>query len=127
MTDKGNSYATDARFSGYYLEDSYVLAISERDRNLAFELEAVLTPSHPEYRPPPPTEQHCYRNAHLVFQDVRDIRWQRKCGNSFVDAQGERDLGNIDSFLIFPDGRYQLAGDWGEVELLAGKACMSLD
>lgn len=124
---QGTSYATDPRFSGYYLEDSYVLSIRESDGSLVFELEAVLTPSHPEYRSPPPTEQHCYRNAKLAFEDVQRVEWQRRSRNTFVDAQGEKDLGNIDSFVIFPDGRYKLAGDWGQVEVQANVACLSLE
>ena len=49
-----------------YLEDSWVLAIQPSSPSLAFDLDVVLTPSHPNYRGARPGEQHDYRRARLV-------------------------------------------------------------
>lgn len=39
-------------FSNFYFEDSYVLSIDEVAGLLVFELDAVLTKSHPQYEEP---------------------------------------------------------------------------
>jgi len=98
-----------------YLEDSFVLAIRERSHELCFELEAVLTPEHPDYVAPPGNEQYCYRRGTLCF-DAAQINWLRRSEGRYRDASGEEDLGNIDVFLA-EEGRYYLEGDWGGVEI----------
>ena len=42
-----------------YLEDSWVIRISETPGTVAFDLEAVLTPTHGRYTPSKPGEQYC--------------------------------------------------------------------
>lgn len=64
--------------AGLYLEDSYVLAISETPRRLSFMLDAVLTPAHPRYRAPLPGEQHCYATGVLIFEGITTIEWIRR-------------------------------------------------
>ena len=109
-----SDYTQFSNLSGVYLEDSYVLAISELPRQLLFRMEAVLTPENPRYQPPRPGEQYCYAVGDLVFDEVTQIEWIRESPNRYVDAAGEEDLGNIDS-LTKEDGKYQVEGDWGEV------------
>lgn len=53
--------------AGVYLEDSYALGITETPDSLAFTLEAVLTPDHPNYHEPKPGEKYCYVNANLTI------------------------------------------------------------
>lgn len=126
MAEPGFSYAKDNRFSAYYFEDSYVLRIEEDNAKILFELELVLTPDHAEYQPPPSSVQHCYRRARLVFDNLKSVHWKRRSRVSFVDGDGERDLGNIDSFTIFPNNEYKLEGDWGDLELVAGTVSIEL-
>jgi len=98
-----------------YLEDSFVLAIKENVRGLVFELDAVLTPRHHEYAPPPRNEQYCYRRGKLIF-DAAKVTWLARTEARYTDASGEEDLGNIDVFT-FQGNRYHLEGDWGSVEI----------
>jgi hypothetical protein len=106
--------------SGVYLEDSFVLAISELPHTLSFTLEAVLTPEHPSYHDPLPGERYCYADAALVFDNVTTIEWITQSTNRFVDANGDEDLGNIDR-LVSDGGSYLVNGDWGEVRVRCGK------
>jgi hypothetical protein len=101
-----------------YLEDSYVLDIVARSGWVTFVLDLVLTPGHPSYRPPQPSEQHCYRRAELAFEGVRTLLWRHSQLPPARDATGETDLGSIDSFVEV-DGRYLLEGDWGSMEVQA--------
>jgi hypothetical protein len=90
--------------SGVYLEDSYVLAIHEYDDRLIFDLDAVLTESHPSYEPPKDGDQYCYRRALLSFSGVSSVEWARKRFIQFTDASGDGDC-------------CSLAGDWGNVRI----------
>ena len=104
--------------AGLYLEDSYVLAISETPRRLSFMLDAVLTPAHPRYRAPLPGEQHCYATGVLIFEGITTIEWIRRSPLRSVDAAGNVDVGNIDSLTV--DGAsWRIEGDWGQVRLLS--------
>jgi hypothetical protein len=59
-------YKSFPGLAGVFLEDSYVLGISESSEQLVFHLDAVLTPEHPAYQPPRPGEHYCYANGSLV-------------------------------------------------------------
>ncbi|WP_432850487.1 hypothetical protein ACQPXB_08050 [Amycolatopsis sp. CA-161197] len=99
-----------------YLEDSYVLAINERPDSVSFTLDLVLTPGHPRYHAPPPDEQYCYADALLAIVNATKIDWITRSAQTYRDAAGEEDLGNIDS-LQYHDGYYDIAGDWGHVRV----------
>lgn len=98
----------------YYLEDSFVLAINENERSLTFNLDVVLTETHPAYTQPKPGEQYCYANGLLVFDRLSGIDWLSRDFRTNTDAAGEEDLGNID-FLKQEGNTWRLGGDWGEV------------
>ncbi len=112
--------ATFAELAGVLLEESYVLAIDERDGAVEFALDAALTPSHPRYRPPAANEQYCYRRGQLVVAGAGLIRLRRSGARPATDAAGERDFGNIDSMhQVDSDGRdsWAMDGEWGELEV----------
>ncbi|WP_213572806.1 hypothetical protein [Rhodococcus sp. USK13] len=111
-----SDYTQFSNLSGVYLEDSFVLGISELPRQLSFKMEAVLTPENPHYRPPNSGEQYCYAVGELVFDEVTQIEWITESPNRYTDAAGEEDLGNIDS-LTKEDGSFHVEGDWGEVRI----------
>lgn len=50
-------YETIPGLEHIYLEDSWVLGVSETDSSLTFDLEAVLTEHHPDWQPPRAGEQ----------------------------------------------------------------------
>ncbi len=105
-----------AQLAHVYLEGSWVLALWPSDNMLAFDLDAVLTQEHPEYRGPAPGEHYDYRRARLTLQG------QVSCALSGAqparDASGTEDLGNIDSWTLADAGVSLLAGDWGEARVL---------
>lgn len=113
-------YDTLPGMDAVYLEDSYVLDIAQDDHELRFDLELVLTPNHPEYRPPGRDEAHCYRRATLTFTGYREAVWADRTGAVFTDATGETDRGNIDTFTA-EDDTYRLSGDWGAVTIHGGR------
>lgn len=97
-----------------YLEDSYVLGISESEANVDFLLDLVLTEDHPAYAAPRDDEQYCYRRALLRFPNVTRAAWDTRVVVPARDATGSVDYGSIDTFVV--DRRsYRLTGDWGSV------------
>jgi hypothetical protein len=113
MTD----YCKMSGLENIYLEDSFVLTISESSNELAFLLDLVLTEEHSLYSDLNEDEQYCYKRARLTFKECKAIKWVEKTNNQFSDSSGEIDLGNIYSFT--KDGEENhLIGDWGEVTLV---------
>ena len=122
----GKPYREFPGLHGYYLEDSYVLAIRIAADVIEFELEVVLTPDHPEYRAPSPGEQHCYRRGRLAFANPSGLTFSTAGRvHPAIDAAGERDFGNIDSLLL-RDGKYRAEGDWGTIEVASDPPQMVL-
>ena len=114
--------------AGVYLEDSWVLELAPSDYGLSLRLETVLTPEHPLYEPPKPGQQHCYRLGWLSLraEDPMDIRLS---GNPpATDATGERDFGNVDSFVFNPaENRWELEGDWGRASVFSPEVTLEFD
>jgi hypothetical protein len=109
-------YTQYPNLRGVYLEDSFVLGITETPGHFTFTLEAVLTPEHPDYHDPLPGEQYCYAEGELIFADASRVEWLKRSTNRYVDAAGHEDLGNIDS-LTSDHHTFVVEGDWGEVRI----------
>ncbi len=124
VPDSESTPTYDAAFdelAGVLLEESYVLAIHEHDGTVEFSLDAVLTPSHPAYRPPAPDEQYYYRRGQLVIVGAERPRLRHSDARPATDATGEEDFGNIDSlYPVDSNGRdrWAMEGDWGELEVV---------
>src|SRR5438094_9384182 len=98
-------------------QDTFVLAWRmERDR-LVFNVLASLSPGHPAYAPPPPSDWTCYRAAELIFDGTRQVTGLKEMEKvrPTVDPDGTADYGNIDSLSRDDDGTFMLSGDFGEV------------
>ena len=109
-------YKSVPGLAGVFLEDSYVLAISESSEHVVFHLDLVLTPQHPAYHSPRPGDHYCYSNGSLVFPDVTRVVWLRRNSSHYTDASGEDDLGNIDILTVDGDA-FVAEGDWGAVRI----------
>ena len=110
----------------YYFEDSFVRSLRLGGASIDFDLDAVLTPGHPEYHPPPPNEQHCYRTARLSFPNPRRFEFiQTAAVLPAIDVTGERDLGNIDGLTRSGD-RFRITGEWGVLEVESDPPTMTL-
>ena len=83
-------------------------------KSVVYRTRLVPKERHPLYAPPEKGEQYCYRRGRIAFDGVRSTVWAHRSDAAYRDATGELDRGNIDWFPVV-DGRYALAGDWGEV------------
>lgn len=103
-----------------YLEDSYVLRIKTDSNSAEFRLSVVLTENHPLYNPPKQDEYYCCKKAVLSFPAATEIIWVEVNIDPAIDANGEVDFGNIDSFF-YNDQYYELSGSWGELKIQSAK------
>ena len=99
-----------------YLEDSYVESISKEDSSICFDMEFVLTENHEFYSPPKENEQYCYRRGKLVFLSCSSDKLELSNRPASTDANGEKDIGNIDYFVETDEG-YFLEGCWGSLKV----------
>jgi hypothetical protein len=60
-------------FDLYHMTASDVLAVKYSDCSLLLEINAALTPRHPNYSRPPSSYAHCWRKAQIRFENVRRI------------------------------------------------------
>jgi hypothetical protein len=119
-------YSKILGFENLYLEDSFVLQISQGRNEIRFVMELVLTDAHPVYSAPRPGENYCYVDGEICFPRVLHIIEFKRYNVTSIDASGERDLGNIDRF-VWRDNRYRLEGDWGILDLESGIPTVSLN
>jgi len=84
-------------FRGTYLEDSYFMGIVCEGGDLHIEVLFALTTDHPEYAPPPPGVQHCYRRGRLVLASPSATEIKPVRGATVLrDPDGTLDLGSIE-------------------------------
>lgn len=116
MTSDKLSYTQLDGFEHLYLEDSFVLDIAAHPGRLTITIELVLTPEHPEYQPPSPSEQYCMRPGVIEFESVRRLAWTGQGTPPSTDASGTIDYGNIEEFEATED-TVTLQGDFGQLEI----------
>jgi hypothetical protein len=108
------------------LEDSYVLGIVIKPYHVTFRIDFVLTPEHPDYSPPSPGENECYRRGTLRIADFRTVSWRAANLKPSVDAIGEKDYGHVDQ-SSFEGDLISLRGDWGDIDVVGGTLHVSFD
>jgi hypothetical protein len=118
VAEEWQSYSTIECLTHIYLEDSYVLDVFRDATKVVFDVEFVLMENHPVYRAPQPGEQYCYQRGKIIFSGVQIVKVFERIRNSFTDANDEKDIGNIDSF-VWRDDEYCLSGDWGKLDVIS--------
>jgi hypothetical protein len=117
---------TDLRDLGeIVLEESYVLGLKAEPGEITLEMDFVLTPKHPAYVTPPPSESECFRRGTLRFARVRRLTWVGQGAPPAVDASGEQDYGHVDSFE-WEEAQFVICGDWGRLDVEADGVHVSL-
>jgi hypothetical protein len=88
--------------------------------DLTIEIDAVLTPRHPDFGPPAPGEMFRYHLVTIRFPDTTQLEWIHPLELSgHRDPDGSIDYGNID-FFVRAGQVSHLGGDWGEVRVTSG-------
>lgn len=107
--------------AGLYLEDSYLLGIVVRGKQLQLHALFALTSDHPAYVKPEQGEQHCYREGEFRWEDVKIISSQGRPRPALsADPDGTLDFGSVGYTL--DNGIHHVTADWLDVRFTARQA-----
>jgi hypothetical protein len=106
--------------------EPWILRIDASERTVAFTLEAVLTPHHPDYTPPDPGEQYRYRTGTLLLSSDLPIAYELAGIRPNLDPDGSEDFGNIDTFQPLQADTWELTGQWGQLTITRPAVALTL-
>ena len=104
--------------AGIDVAESFVLSWSTEGESLLIDADLLLTPGHPAYEEPRPSEKHCYRPAYVEFPWCTGIRTGDRDTPAAV-AVASLQGGKISALRAAGDGSWELNGEFGAVIILA--------
>ena len=128
MTDDVTDWREMREFSAVDLTKSFVLSWGTESASLLIDLDLFLCPDHAFYEKPRPAEKACFRPAFLEFPFCSRIK-------PGADAEGSQPVseavealthGAIASLRRVADGRYEITGGFGQVEIHAERPILRL-
>lgn len=115
-------------FRAVDLTESFVVAWGIDGQTLLIDLDLFLCPEHTFYEAPRPAEGACYRPALLEFPHCVTLSGDR-IGNrprSISHAAAQLTHGRINGFQVVDDGRYEMSGAFGRVDIHAERPILRL-
>jgi hypothetical protein len=128
MTDDVTDWTELREFNAVDLTKSFVLSWDTESESLLIDLDLYLCPDHAFYEAPRPAEKACFRPALLEFPYCSDIRSDGKAtrNDSVGTVAASLSLGAIDGLRRVGEGRYEITGDFGQVEIGAERPLLRL-
>ena len=127
MLDDRINWTALREFSGVDLESSYVLSWSLEGDSLLLDLDVYLLPEHTFYEVPRPSQKACIRAATIEFPYCDSVRTDDGGDDkSPVNAVERLRLGRIDGLAVVADGRYELRGEFGNVQISAERPLLRM-
>jgi hypothetical protein len=71
--------------------------------------------------------QYPYRKGRIFFPNMEQVSWVSRIQPYIDPRNGLVDYGSIDYFYKGEEGRYYLAGYWGELEISSGEPLLEID
>ncbi len=100
------------------LSDSFLMDILESEHQVKLIVEVLLDEQHHAFCKPNEGETGCYRQAEILFPNVRKVVWKENRLIPISDRDGLIDYGGIDEFYC-SGHHYHLSGEWGTVEIVS--------
>jgi len=115
-------------FRGVDMEASYIVGWHYESGLLSIDMDILLTPEHPFYEKPRPSQKGCIRAAVIEFPYCRSIsRTDGEQGSTEGEAiVAALEHGAVRSFCVYDDGVYEIAGAFGQVVVEAERPVMRL-
>lgn len=127
MTDDTTDWTELREFVAVGLTDSFVLSWQMDAATLMIDLDLFLSPEHPFYEKPRPSEKSCYRAAFLEFPTCTQVLVAGKTAKvSPVEAIQSLAPGRIAGLKRTGEGRYEIYGKFGTVEVLADRPLLRI-
>jgi hypothetical protein len=128
MTDDVTDWRELREFKAVDLTESFVLSWSTDAESLLIDLDLYLCPDHAFYEKPRPAEKACFRPAFLEFPNCSGITpgADTENGQSVPDIAARLGLGAIDGLRRIGEGRYEITGEFGQIEIDAERPLLRL-
>lgn len=128
MTDDVTDWTELREFNAVDLTKSFVLSWSMQSESLLIDLDLVLCPDHAFYEDPRPAEKACFRPALLEFPYCSRIKSSTDAGDSQSVSAAVMALmhGALASLRRVGNGRYEITGEFGKVEIDAERPILRL-
>ena len=127
MTDDTTDWTELREFVAVGLTESFVLSWQMDAATLMIDLDLFLCPEHPFYEKQRPSEKSCYRAAFLEFPTCTQVLVAGKTAKvSPVEAIQSLAPGRIVGLKRTGEGRYEIYGKFGTVEVLADRPLLRI-
>ena len=128
MTDDVTDWRELREFKAVDLTESFVLSWSTDAESLLIDLDLYLCPDHAFYERPRPAEKACFRPAFLEFPYCSGMSSgvDTENGQSVPDIAAGLGLGAIEGLRRIGEGRYEITGQFGKVEIDAERPLLRL-
>ena len=128
MTGDVTDWTELREFNAVDLTKSFVLSWNTESESLLIDLDLYLCPDHAFYEAPRPAEKACYRPALLEFPYCSDIQSDGKAASdkSVGTVAASLGLGAIEGLRRVGEGRYEITGEFGQVEIGAERPLLRL-
>lgn len=127
MANDTTNWTELREFAAVDLTQSFVLGWETEANALIIELDLSLLPTHSFYEEPRPAEGGCFRPAVIEFPDCTAVAEPgEKNAGDIEDVLASLGAGRIDSLKCTADGRYEISGQFGTVEIEAERPLLRL-
>jgi hypothetical protein len=127
MTDDVTDWRELREFNAVDLTKSFVLSWDTKSDSLLIDLDLYLCPDHAFYEKPRPSEKACFRPALLEFPDCSEIKADGNAKDGQVVTEAAAlGLGAIEGLRRIGEGRYEITGEFGQVEIGAERPLLRL-
>ncbi len=128
MSDKSTNWTELREFRAVDLTESFVLSWTAQSGSLQIDLDLFLCPEHAFYERPRPKQRACFRPATLEFPYCSRIESMASRGSADAISITAAKLaaGKISGLRLIDDGRYEISGVFGKVEIHAERPILRL-
>jgi hypothetical protein len=128
MRENPTNWTELREFRAVDLLQSFVLSWNADSGSLQIDLDLYLSPEHAFYERPRPKERACFRPAILEFPYCSRLVSAVFKGddNAVSETAGKLASGRIAGLRLVDDGRYEMNGAFGRVEIHAERPILRL-
>lgn len=128
MNDDTTDWTGLREFKSVLLTQSFVLSWVLNSDSLLLDLDLCLSPEHPFYEKPRPSEKKCIRPAVIEFPSCSSVSVNTASRNTarIGDVVQSLGAGAIDGFRRTGEGIYEVNGSFGTIQISAERPILRI-